>query len=180
MAFLSHILSRRAFRRGSPLDRRSPRELSSLEGGGEARTPDVSRVFIPYCLVSRTFFVSPFSSSRQDVPFTRVLKGGNRNDRLTSRVNVTVVVTAFESAATNISIISKRRKITPWNNSPPRRRGRGRGRGGGRRGRSFRDNLRLCTEKTSESRLKRTRGKAPRVRDSQAVISARLGSLAYV
>ncbi|KYN12538.1 hypothetical protein ALC57_15265 [Trachymyrmex cornetzi] len=32
--------------------------------------------------------VSLFSSTRQDVPFMRVLKGGNRNDRLTSRVNV--------------------------------------------------------------------------------------------
>lgn len=54
----------------------------------------------PYYLVSLTFRVSLFSSTRQDVPFTRVIKGGNRNDRLTSRVNVTVV-TAHSKARSN-------------------------------------------------------------------------------
>lgn len=40
-----------------------------------------------------------FSSTRQDVPFTGVLKGGNRNDRLTSRLNVTVGHAVLESTA---------------------------------------------------------------------------------
>lgn len=64
-----------AFRKGAHLSEERPGERyrPSLEGQLDAK------VFYPYCLASLTFRISLFSSSRQDVPFTRVLKAGNRN-----------------------------------------------------------------------------------------------------
>lgn len=92
-AFLLHIL----FREGahSTEEKEAAREQTLPR-----RTARCEPSVYPYYLVSLTFRVSLFSSSRQDVPFTRVMKGGNRNDRLTSRVNVTVV-TARPKARSN-------------------------------------------------------------------------------
>lgn len=101
---------------GSPLERRETGiDRPSFEGA-------IRREGIyPHCLVSLTFRVFLFSSIRQDVPFTRVLKDGNRNwptdvsrecnHRHGTSESLRVV------SAVNISIVNERRKVRPQDGS---------------------------------------------------------------
>jgi len=80
-----------------------------------------ARAFIQHCLVSLTFRVSLFSSTRQDVPFTRVLKDGNRNWPTDVSRECNHRHGTFESlrvvSAVNISIVNERRKVRPQDGS---------------------------------------------------------------